>query len=243
MDNIIFAIPSYKRSKEQTTLEYLEKIGYSKDNIYISTQTEKDYKEYKEKYGKRANIIFKEGYSVSDNRNTLLDNFKKGTKIIMLDDDISYIGKLKGKKIEPFKKEELDDFIDKAFKFCRNNRALIWGGYPVDNYYFMKGTIDKRNILIGTILGIINSSYRFNREFKIKEDFELCLQMMKDGYNSIRFNFIHAPAKHKSKGGCEEDWEKDEFYTKKILLKYPNLIKKGCKKNSVVLKGKNKWKN
>lgn len=237
MNKIKFAIPSYKRSEEQLTLSYLEEMGYSKDDIYISTQTLDDYNKYSEKYSKRAHIIYNEGNCVSDNRNTLLDYFPEGQRIIMLDDDIKYIGTLKGKKIEPFTKEELAKFINDAFNYCEKNHALIWGGYPVENYYFMKRTIDKKNLLIGTILGIINSKYRFNNEFKIKEDFELCLHMMKDGYNSIRFNFLHAPAKHKTAGGCMEDWVKDEECTKKILLKYPNLIRKGCKNNSILMKG------
>lgn len=236
MNNIIFAIPSYKRSHEQLTLSYLEEMGYSKENIYISTQALEDYKIYQEKYGKRANIIYNEGSCVSDNRNTLLNNFPKGTKIVMLDDDIKYIGSLKDKQIKPFTKEELRKFIDDAFEYCKKNHSLIWGGYPVDNYYFMNTTIDKKNLLIGTILGITVDEFRFNKEFKVKEDFEFCLQMIKRGYNCIRFNFIHAVAKHKSEGGCKEVWEKDEECTKKILLKYPNLIKKGCKKNSILLR-------
>lgn len=237
MNKVVFGIPSYKRSEEQLTLSYLEDMGYSKTDIYISTQTPEDYEKYREKYGERANIIYHEGSCVSDNRNTILNHFPIGQKIIMLDDDIKYIGTLKEKRIEPLTKEELSKFIADAFTYCEKNRALIWGGYPVENYYFMKRTIDKRNLLIGTILGIINSKYRFNSEFKIKEDFELCLHMMKDGYNCVRFNFLHAPAKHKTAGGCMEDWEKDEECTKKILLKYPNLIRKGCKNNSILLKG------
>lgn len=236
MNDIIFGIPSYKRSEEQLTLDYLEEMGYSKEQIYISTQTLEDYEKYSKKYGNRANIIYKEGNCVSDNRNTLLENFEKGQKIIMLDDDIKYIGSLKDKQIKPFTKEELRKFIEDAFDYCKKNNALVWGGYPVDNYYFMKPSIDKRNILIGTILGIVIDDYKFNPEFKVKEDFDFCLQMIKRGYNCVRFNFIHAPAKHKSDGGCKDVWDRDSECTKKILLKYPNLIRKGAKENSILLK-------
>lgn len=242
MNNFVFAIPSYKRSEEQLTLAYLEEMGYSKEQIYISTQTPEDYEKYAKKFGNRANIVYHEGNCVADNRNTLLNTFKKGQKIIMLDDDIKYIGSLKDKQIKPFSKEELNSFLNDAFNYCEKNHSLIWGGYPVDNYYFMKPTIDKKNLLIGTIMGIIIDDYRFNKEFKVKEDFDLCLQMIKDGYNCIRFNFIHAVAKHKSDGGCKEVWDKDDECTKRILLKYPNLIRKGCKKNSILLKVKKNGK-
>lgn len=236
MQDIKFAIPTYKRVEEQLTLDYLEKLGYLKEQIYISTQTYEDYENYAKKYGNRANIVYCEGTCVSDNRNTLLNSFEKGQKIVMLDDDIKYIGSLNGKQIKPFTREELDNFLNDAFNYCEKNHSLVWGGYPVENYYFMKQSIDKKNLLIGTIMGIIVDEYRFNKEFKVKEDFDFCLQMIKKGYNCIRFNFIHAPAKHKSEGGCKDVWDTDDECTKKILLKYPNLIKKGCKKNSILLK-------
>ena len=238
MNKFIFAIPSYKRSHEQLTLDYLENMGFEKENIYISTQTQEDYKIYQEKYGERANIIYNEGSCVSDNRNTLLNNFPKGTEIVMLDDDLKFIGNLVNGKIKPFEKEKLRSFLKDAFDYTKKNHALIWTGYPAENGFFMSQTIDKRNFGVGCIMGIIVDDYRFDREFKIKEDFEICLHTMKDGYNCIRFNFIHAKGKHKSKGGCEEFWkdDKDAECTKKILLKYPKLIKKGNKENSILMR-------
>lgn len=237
-NKIYYCIPSYKRSEEQKTLEYLESMNINKDYIFIATQTIEDFETYKQKYGDRANIIYGEGYCVSDNRNNILNNFENGTKIVMLDDDLSFIGKLANKKIQPFKEDELKEFIQDAFKYCEKNHSLIWTGYPAENGYFMKNTIDKKNFGVGCIMGIIIDKYRFNPEYKIKEDFEICLQTIRDGYNCIRFNFIHAKGKHKSKGGCMEFWQdnQDEICTKKILLEYPTLIKKGNKKNSILMR-------
>ena len=242
MNNFVIGIPSYKRDFEQLTLDYLENMGYTKKEIYISTQTQDDYEKYKNKYSERANIIYSEGNCVSDNRNNLLNNFEKGTKLVMLDDDLKFIGHLQDKKIQPFTKEKLNKFLNDAFNYTIKNNALIWTGYPAENGFFMRQTIDKKNFGVGCIMWIIVDDYRFDREFKIKEDFEICLHTMKDGYNCIRFNFIHAKGKHKSKGGCEEFWKdkEDEKCTKKILLKYSKLIKKGNKPNSILMKrGKN----
>lgn len=238
MNNIVFGIPSYKRSEQQLTLNYLEQMGYSKEQIYISTQSVEDYKKYAEKYSKRANIIYNEGSCVSDNRNNLLNYFEKGTKLVMLDDDLSFIGHLVNKKLVPFTQEELHKFINDAFKLTEKKKALIWTGYPVENAFFMSKTIDNKNFGVGCIMGIIIDNYRFNPEFKIKEDFDICLQTIRDGYNCLRFNFIHAKGKHKSKGGCEEFWnnKEEEKCTLKILQKYPYLIKKGCRKNSIIMR-------
>lgn len=236
MSNVVFAIPSYKRSDKQLTLEYLESMDIPKQIIYIATQTEEDYELYKREYGNRANIIYGKGNCVSDNRNNLLNEFEDNQKIVMLDDDLSYIGKLENNKLIPIDKKELMNFIENAFDYCKANNALIWTGYPVENAYFMSNKIDKKQFGVGCIMGIINSEYRFNPEYRIKEDFEICLRTIKAGYNCIRFNFIHAKGKHKSKGGCMEFWDKDKECTDKILKEYSTLIKKGKKENSILMR-------
>lgn len=233
----IFAIPSYKRSEEQLTLAYLEELGYSKEQIYISTQTPLDYQEYAEKYAKRANIVFKEGNCVADNRNTLLDTFPKGTKIVMLDDDISYIGYKKNNKAEKFDKKTLDEFIKYAFNYCEKNKSLVWVCSPYSNVFFMNNTIDKRNISVGTIMGIKISDFRFNNQFRISEDYEFCLNQMSKGFNSIRFNYVFPKAKHKSKGGCEEEWNKGKHNYNDILAnKYPDLCKTTKGENGLLIR-------
>ena len=42
MTEYIIGIPSYRRADKQTTLEYLERIGVSKERIVLSVQTEED---------------------------------------------------------------------------------------------------------------------------------------------------------------------------------------------------------
>lgn len=34
--NFVFGIPSYKRAEKQTTLSFLNRLGYSRDEIFIS---------------------------------------------------------------------------------------------------------------------------------------------------------------------------------------------------------------
>lgn len=241
-NNIIFGIPSYNRSERQITLDYLESMGIPKENIYISTQTEEDYKIYLEKYGNRANIIYGKGDCISDNRNNLLNYFNKGTRLLMLDDDLKFVGFKNNKKIEKASSDKFLKFINDAFDYSERNHALIWGGYPVSNGLFMSQSIDKKNVVVGCMMGIIIDEYRFDKNFKLKEDLDFCLQTIKDGYNCIRFNFVNANCKFKVKGGCFENWQnnEDDIMTKRILLKYPKLIKKGNKKNSIMMKGNKK---
>ena len=228
-----FGIPSYKRSQEQLTIKYLNELGYNKENIILSTQTEEDYKAYKNLYSDFATIIFNSGNSVGDNRNNILRFLPKYSEVVMLDDDIKSLQVLDGDKLRNIStKTELDWYIETSFKYTKSNNARLWGVYPVNNAYFMKKSIDKKNILIGCVMGIINC-FEFDSNFRTKEDYELCSREIKKGYNCIRFNYLTANAKHKTNaGGCKDDWkfEINKRCADMLIAKYPDLIKRNTKK-------------
>lgn len=228
-----FGIPSYKRCNEQLTLDYLYKLGYPKEQIILSTQTEDDFLVYKQKYSDKATIIYQQGNSVGDNRNNILKKLPIGSKIVMFDDDIKSIKKLSNSKLYDINsKLELDRFIESAFKYAENNNARLWGVYPVDNAYFMSKSIDKKNLLIGCVLGLVNN-FKFDNTFRTKEDYELCCREIAGGYNCIRFNYVTANAKHKTNsGGCKDDWkfEINKKCADMLIQKYPQLVKRNSKK-------------
>lgn len=236
MQKFKFAIPTYNRVEKQVSLEMLKDYGYSKEEIIMSTQTPEDYEKYSEKYGKDCTIIYREGDSVTKNRNTLIDYFDKGDWIIMLDDDVSGFYKLNGKKEEKIEtKEELDKMFTDFFEYTEKNNGKIWGVYPVKNAFFMKKSINKKDI-VNTCLGIIKD-YRFDEDFKAKEDIELCCRYIKNGYNIIRFNFVTYNARHKQKGGCHDTWKtnENEKVAKRLVLKYPRLLRLNTKREGEVL--------
>ena len=228
-----FGIPSYKRSKEQLTLKYLKALGYNKNQIIISTQTQEDYLLYKNLYDNDAMIIFKDGQCVSDNRNNILLALPTGTQIVMLDDDIKALQILSGGKLKDITtKQELDLIINDAFDYAIKHNARIWGVYPVSNPFFMKRTIDNRNIVIGCVMGLINN-FIFDKKFRTKEDYELCCREMRNGHNCIRFNYLTANAKHKTNaGGCKDDWkyEINKRCADLLIGRYPEMIKRNSKK-------------
>lgn len=233
---IKFAIPTYKRADKQLTLNMLKEFGYSKEDIIMSTQTEEDYKTYTEKYGNDCTVIYKEGHSVTDNRNTLIDYFEKGQWVIMLDDDIKGFYKLAGKgltKIET--KEEIDKMFNDFFEYTEKNKGKMWGVYPCKNAFFMKQSINKRDI-VNSCLGIIIDE-RFDESFTAKEDIELCCRYINKGYKVIRFNFITYDVRHKQKGGCYDSWKSNlnEIVSNRLVAKYPNLLKLNSKRKGEVL--------
>lgn len=227
-----FGIPSYKRGEQQDTLKYLVSLGYPKEQIILSVQTKEDYEIYKQ-YENICTLIYNEGNCVGDNRNNILNYIADGSQVVMLDDDIKYLQQLKNENLENITtKEQLDKFINNAFDYCKKNNARIWGVYPVQNPFFMKKSIDKQNLIIGCVMGLINC-FRFDRQYRTKEDYELCCREISKGYNCIRFNHITADAKHKTNlGGCKDDWkyEINKHCADMLIRSYPKLVKRNMKK-------------
>lgn len=239
MIRFVFGIPSYKRPERQKTLEYLSGMGYGKDEIVISTQTEEDYKAYTERYGDKATVIYTEGHCVGDNRNNLMEWCylnRKQHRLVMLDDDITAVKILDGTKSRAITdRQELDERIIRCFEMAHSHNAPLWGVYPVDNDFYKKNQTLEKSLLIGTMLGVFWTgvkTLRFNPDFKVKEDYELCCRVMSVKMNCLRFDFLSVQADHYSKGGCESEWngEANVDCALKLVEKYPNLVELQRKK-------------
>lgn len=220
-------IPSYLRADTQSTVELLSG-AYGPDEIILSTQTREDYAQYSAKWGHKAMVIYRDGHSVGDNRNTLLKWCEENgvTQAIMLDDDIS--------GIQMSNKEVLKDaqsirrLFESCIKTAQQCKATVFGSYPVSNPLMMSSTVTINNIMIGTFLGILDTSLRFDTRYRVKEDYELCLRVMSKGGNVVRFNNFAPRARHKSSGGCLADFNdtaRYPIYAQMLMEQYPQFIK------------------
>lgn len=230
---MIIGIPSYRRAGGVCTLDMIDG-ALPKENIIISTQTEDDFKDYKRLYSDRATIIYRKGGSVGENRNNVLEHcFRNNIDcVVMLDDDILDFVTYTGRKL---KGEEAVKLLEDCIKAARKMRATLFGTYPVCNSFFMKRTVTK-NILTGTCFGVLDTSLRFDTKFRIKEDYELCLRVMQKGGNVIRFNTFAPNAKHKTAGGCSDDWKAENYsqYAEMLACAYSEYVKiNPCKKGEI----------
>lgn len=237
MEDVYFAIPSFHRCESQQTLEYLRSFGIQKEKIVIATQTEDDYREYSKRYSEHANIVFGDASSAAGNRNNAIDNLPVGCKIVFLDDDIKNISVANKGKLEPItKREEFLEFIETAFDAAKKNGAEIWGVYPVANEFFMKRSVSVGKILIGTLLGIVNNGHRFNPDWKVKEDYELCCRVISQGGKTIRLNYATVVAMHyTNEGGCHDHWGENEQRAEQLLAKYPYLVKRNTRRKGEII--------
>lgn len=224
MDDYAVLIPSYHRGKKQSTLSLISG-AYPASRIVIGTQCREDYQEYSDRYSDKATIVYKEGDSVGHNRNTLLEYCcSQGIgKAVMLDDDIRGFVFADKKEIRTAKDVRL--LIDYCMTTATQRKAMVWGTYPVDNPFMMRQRASN-SMLTGTCLGIMNTRLRFDASFRVKEDYELSLRVINKGYLSLRFNNLAPMAGHKTKGGCEKDWQSNIYiaYADMLVARYPALV-------------------
>ena len=216
-------IPSYKRAGKVLTLDFLGD-AFAREDIIIGTQTHEDYAQYTKMYGHRAVVIYKEGHSVGDNRNTLLEYCDTNgyKEALFLDDDIRCVVMKNKQKIVG---QEFRNLMERCFNLCRESKIVLFGGYCCDNPFMMSQTA-KPNVIVGMLFGLLDTSVRFDTSFFVKEDYELSLRLMKKGKGVIRFNMFAASARHKTSGGCEDAWKRNDHQELAQLLvdAYPDLI-------------------
>lgn len=230
-----WCIASYKRPERQHMLSYLSGMGYTKDEIIISTQNEEDYRQYSDLYSKVSTVIYKEGRNISDNKNTLLDYARSNlgnSRIVMCSDKVravQYLGK-DGKLHQIEDKATMDRLVERAFSITKKLHGEIWGCYSVGNAFFMKHTVSTNMQILGCFMGIADPSLqKFDPEQPLKEDFEYVLRHVMHKRKTVRFNDICLKATLHTKGGCFSAWHDKEIQrvcNERILKKYVGLVTK-----------------
>lgn len=239
MQEIYFGIASYRRPDNQRTLDYLECMGIDREHIIMSVQSAEDKEQYERAgVGKRVGkLIFRPGKNVSDNRNTLLNSVPPGTRLVMLDDDINAVCRLESKgpcrlrRIES--REEFYAMLKRGYALAARHRTVGFGLYPVKNAYFMSPGYAERNVVIGTLLAIVNTDLRFDTEMATKEDYEFCCKAIRRYGAFVRLNGYVCDAQHYTKGGCEEAWnDKAELNrtARRLAGKYPDILALNAKR-------------
>ena len=222
MSDIIFAIPTYNRPERQKTVEYLLAEGAEHVVLFVQNR----YEEYEERYGKMVEIVRTKATSISSNRNAILDECQ-GHKVVMMDDDIRRVDRYDPtvnkweRPTPPFL-----PFVEHNFEDAEQVGAEIWGVYPIHLRLYIKTRPERQNLtlLIGTVMGMFAGTRRFDEQFRVDEDFDFCARILLDGKKSVRWNKWAADAEHRTKGGCDQDWETEEQYARLLAQKYPRLL-------------------
>lgn len=225
----VFQIPSYDRADKPLTVRLLADMGYPPEDIWVGVDDEAQRVLYEDSMGSLCTVMDCGSTNCSEARAHMLGLVEPGTWVVTLDDDIRAFSRwVDEKTLVPITtREEFDRVLKDCFDFARAHNAPIWGGYPVVNPYFMSRTIDLRNVTLCTFMGIVASpDLQFDPEWKVKEDYELCLRVMTCGQNCVRYNFLVAEATHRTPGGTMRNWAsgQDEVFTRRLCEMYPKLV-------------------
>lgn len=241
--DIVWGIASYKRPFRQNMLNYLNRLGYAKDRIIVSTQTAEDYELYRSLHSDKAIVIYKEASNCPENKNTLLDYYcenYKGCQLMICSDKtegVMYVGE-DGNSHLIQTKEEMNLLVEEGFRLSNFYGAGCWGVYTTDNKYFMSRSTHINVPILGCFMGIVNpQTTRFDTDMHLKEDFELVFRFINDGGCVLRFNDVCLKAKYKTEGGSHRFWHSsgdkvNESCNQKLLATYPRLAKENTKRKN-----------
>lgn len=177
---------------------------------------------------------------ITATRNWILKN-AKDKLVVFIDDDVKNAGyiklnKNKSEKIEIKNEKFWNDEFLKYFDICEQVGYKIWGiktesaprsVYPYKPFLF-------RSYVTASCMGIINDGeYYFDEEYKVKEDYEICLRHIVDKGGILAIRYLHWENEHwKKDGGCKDyrtiEMERDAI--KKLIKQYPKMIRSAKRK-------------
>jgi len=242
-------IPSFKRHKtlKEKTLNYLLQTNIPSKNIFIYVANEEEkiiYKDYLDSNTYADIVVGKRG--IPQQRNYIQKTHKIGEHIFMLDDDLKSIStKVNNKKLMQI--QDLEDFINHAFKMCNKNKVRYFGTYPVDNPFFMKNNISfDLKYIVGNVIGVINNHDVLRDEGEEckarldytagKESHEMTIKYFLADKGIGRFNYVAPTCVYwGGEGGHQvsRNAKGEKEATDWLYSKYPQYFKKVLRKNGM----------
>ncbi len=223
---MLIAVPSKGRAGLTTTNKILP-------NLCTFFIPESEYHQYKDLV-KNIVCVPKEVRGITDTRNWILQN-SDDKWVVFLDDDAKNVGynKLEERKTKKIEIRDEGFWAEEFLKFFDMTEELnykIWGtrteSSPRGTYPYKPFLT--RSYVTASCMGIINDGeYLFDPEFKVKEDYEICLRHIKDKGGILAIRYLHWENEHwVTDGGCKDyrtiEMEKDAI--KKLIKLYPNMI-------------------
>ena len=193
---IQFFSPSYKRGKTCTTHLYLPFV------TYVVAEFESD--EYLSR-GLNVWVVPDSAQgSVSRIRNYILDNAET-KKIVMLDDDMSHIGRWQNQRQKKLTPDEVLEFVEHGFDVADQLGVKFWGMnlLPDKGAYREYTPFSMTQCVLGPFQAFNDLDLRYDESLPLKEDYDLSLQVLNKYRKTLRFNAYHYVCKQQTNtGGC-----------------------------------------
>jgi len=230
---MLVAIPSKGRAGTVKTLGVTPSA-----TLYVPT-SEKDW--YSHYYGEATIVgVPDEIKGITNTRNWILDNTDERYVVFVDDDvegagywDIGYEGKTRVKMSE---NELIQEWL-KLFHLTDDLEYHVWGAETTGDYR----TVHPHRPFVwhtyatASCMGLVNDGIRFDPEFPVKEDYELCLRCIRDDGGIVGARYLFWKNSHwVDDGGCKDyrTQEMEDNMIQKLMKMYPNRIKKITKGGS-----------
>jgi len=140
MDYVV-VVPSYRRAEicKNQTLTVLDKLGVSKDKIYVFVANEEEEATYRAVLGTEYKIVVGVR-GISSQRKFYHNYFSAGTRIVSIDDDMAELYELGDGELIPTR-YTLDQIVEMGYTFAEKEGARMWGINPTMNHFFLKNFI------------------------------------------------------------------------------------------------------
>lgn len=228
---MLIAIPSKNRAGRTSTNKILPNIG----TFFVPNSEIHQYSYIKNVIGIPNNI-----QGITNTRNWILKNTDQKW-VVFLDDDaknVGYteLGRTQAKKID-IRDEGFwcEEFL-KAFDLTEQLGYKLWGvkteAAPRSVYPYKP--ILTRTYLTASCMGMVNDGeFYFDENFKVKEDYEICLRHLKIYGGILGIRYIHWENEHwTTEGGCKDyrTLEMEKKAIKDLHKLYPNMIRSAKRK-------------
>lgn len=196
MSEILYFSPSYKRADTAITQKYLPFCKY----VVAEFEAEK----YLDKGHDIWIVPDTAQGSVSKIRNYILDH-AESDKIVMLDDDMTHIGRWNKQKISKLTAPEVEEFCEHGFMLADELGVKYWGMnlLPDKGAYREYTPLSMKSPVLGPFQAFNGLDLRYDEALPLKEDYDLSLQVLNKYRKTLRFNAYHYSVKqHTNTGGC-----------------------------------------
>jgi len=235
-----YIITCISHNRHENIQKFFDVVGTNKITFFVKDQTDV------ENYKLNGALTVVASGSLMDSRNAALDYcFKQGKICIELSDDLENImvNDFTGKRTKKYVtvKKVLDDIIPSFIE----SKYKLAGFPPTNNPFFALNEFDLNKFIVGDFLIIKPTELRFDTNMRLKEDYDFCLQFMKEKGGCIRYGKYLMSFKHYSNKGGAVSYRTEQLEQTTInylIEKWGECIKLNTKRPNEILLNKNSFK-
>lgn len=224
---MLIAVPSKGRAGDVKTLNVIPSA-----TLFVPETEEYDY----ERAHPEATIatIPDQIRGITATRNWILD-WSGEDRVVFIDDDVKACGyhdlRRESGRTRPLSEAGWVAEFERLFDVAEGFGYRIWG-VATDgarrSVYPWKPFV-QRTYVTASCMGMFNRGLRFDEEFPVKEDYEICLRCLKEDGGVLGARYLFWSNHHwTGAGGCSEyrtqTMERDAI--RRLRLKYPGMIRR-----------------